>query len=206
VSSQKLSFIRNKAQRNGGAVCFVESLASGSISLQQGYFEENTARRGGALFMDSIANLFVRALDGGDYSQFIRNKAMAGGAIYLRPSSQVKNVVFVSAINLTENEAVGRLEDIYSGPVPYVDHESRDTELQGRKLMASYFEDKDDGSNVLLRTTAEDPCSPGGGGAICLVLSEVPERASVKVEIANSLMTDNRAMTGGTQDTFIQDL
>lgn len=202
VSSQRLSFIRNKAQRNGGAVCFVEALASGSISLHQAHFEENTARRGGALFMDSIASLIVKAYDGRDNSQFVRNKAMAGGAIYLRPSSQVKNLISAAALNLTENEAVTRLEDIYTGPVPYADHDSMGADSQGRKLLESYFEDKDDGSDVLLRTTAEDPCSPGGGGAICLVLSEVPERASVKVELLNSFIENNKAMTGGTHDSW----
>eukprot|EP00210_Caulerpa_lentillifera_P007342 g7018.t1 len=197
VATQRLSFIRNKAQRNGGALCFVESLASGSIGLQQSFFEANTARRGGALFMDSIATLLVRAPDGSGYSQFHKNKALAGGAIYLRPSSQVKNVVFASAMNFTGNEAVARLEDIYNAVVAYSDQGSRHTGVLGRKLHETYFEDKDDGSDVLLRTTAEDPCSPGGGGAICLVLTEVPERASVKVEMANSLMTGNKAMTGG---------
>ena len=63
--------------------------------------------------------------------------------------------------------------------------------------MQNYFQDKADGSEVLLRTTGEDPCSPGGGGAICLVLSEVPERASVKVEIMNSFLGSNSAATGG---------
>ena len=63
VHTQKISFIRNKAERNGGGMCLVESLASGSVTLQQSYFEENIARRGGGLFMDSIASLLVRGPD-----------------------------------------------------------------------------------------------------------------------------------------------
>ena len=60
VHTQKISFIRNKAERNGGGMCLVESLASGSVTLQQSYFAENVARRGGGLFMDSIASLILR--------------------------------------------------------------------------------------------------------------------------------------------------
>ena len=48
-----------------------------------------------------------------------RNTAMAGGAVYLRPSSQVKNIIQASNINCTDNVAVKRLEDIYQEAVPY---------------------------------------------------------------------------------------
>ena len=53
---------------------------------------------------------------------------MAGGAVYLRPSSQVKNVVSAALINCTGNEAVKRLEDIYSAPLNYADIDVAQTE------------------------------------------------------------------------------
>lgn len=143
----------------------------------------------------------------------LRNKAMSGGAVYLRPSSQVKNVVSAAMINCTGNRAVKRLDEIYSEPLNYADIDvirtqaygrsetskiaQRAAGVAGRNLLEDYFQDKSDGSEVLLKTTGEDPCSPGGGGAVCLVLSEVPERASVKVEILNSFISDNYAATGG---------
>lgn len=46
---------------------------------------------------------------------------MAGGAVYLRPSSQVKNVVSASLVNCTGNVAVKRLDDIYRAPLRYAD-------------------------------------------------------------------------------------
>lgn len=215
VATQKLGFIRNKAQRNGGGLCLVESLASGSIGLQQSLFEGNTARRGGGLFADSIASLILRAPVETTHTLFVGNKAMAGGAVYLRPSSQVKNVIAASLLNCTGNEAVRRLEDIYSEPLNYADIDVIQSEgyslgrtllnecvfncFEGRRKLMQ-FQDKADGSDVLLRTTGEDPCSPGGGGAICLVLSEVPERASVKVEIMNSYMLSNVAASGGNTE------
>jgi len=128
VSAQKLAFVRNKAERNGGGMCLVESLASGSVGLQQSLFLENTARRGGGLFMDSIASLVLRAPSFTTFTEFFGNKAMAGGAVYLRPSSQVKNVVSASLINCTGNEAVKRLEDIYSAPLNYADVDVARTE------------------------------------------------------------------------------
>lgn len=53
-------------------MCLVESLASGSVGLQQCLFLENTARRGGGLFMDSIASLILRAPQEGTFTEFIR--------------------------------------------------------------------------------------------------------------------------------------
>lgn len=60
MSTKRLHFYNNKAERNGGGVCMIESLAKGSIDFDLGEFIGNKAERGGAIFMDSVAKLYVR--------------------------------------------------------------------------------------------------------------------------------------------------
>lgn len=53
-------------------------------------------------------------------------------------------------------------------------------------------------SSSLIEADGDDPCLPGGGGAICFGLNAIPERANVEVGISQSSFTRNAAMSGGT--------
>lgn len=55
----------------------------------------------------------------------------------------------------------------------------------------------------VLREKGDDPCLPGGGGAICLVLNQIPERARVNIHVMRASFKANSAHTGGELDASL---
>lgn len=105
MNAQAVSWVDNHAIRNGGAVYLAESLASGRVGLQDVNCSENTAKRGGCIFMSNIASLgILNSQDSGNL--FRGNKAGAGGALYLLPSSQINNNIRIATSEFSENEAL----------------------------------------------------------------------------------------------------
>lgn len=52
-------------------------------------------------------------------------------------------------------------------------------------------------TTTLIDEDGNDPCLPGGGGAICLGLDAIPERANVEVGISHSSFNRNAGLSGG---------
>lgn len=110
MNTQAVSLDDNHAIRNGGAVYLSESLASGHVGLQDLNCRHNTAKRGGCIFMNNIASLGILNSRGG-VNFFEGNKANAGGALYLLPSSQVSNNIMLAACEFIENKALLNYEE-----------------------------------------------------------------------------------------------
>ncbi|GMH36924.1 hypothetical protein BSKO_04797 [Bryopsis sp. KO-2023] len=194
VNSQAVKFVRNRAKRNGGAAYLVESLASGRVAFQDCEYSYNSAVRGGAIFMSSIECLEIRASHGAT-NVFTRNRAAAGGAMYLKPISQVNNDVNVMQANFVGNEALvdyHELEEDFDLPSLEEAGNERRKLLEAEENLIS-----ESLGGPLLEATGDDPCLPGGGGAICLVLTQVPERARVNADVAQVKFDSNSANTGG---------
>lgn len=75
--------------------------------------------------------------------------------------------------------------------------------MSGRRLLQNILRTKNNlsskGEANVLKEKSDDPCFPGGGGAICLVLNQVPDRARVNVHIMSSSFSSNSANTGGRE-------
>jgi len=187
VNTQFFQFLKNRARRNGGAVAAMDSLASGSISLQDSAFISNFAQRGGAIFVDSISS-FRLQVSAGQTMVFEDNAALAGGAIYARLQNQVQNGLTISGALFKGNRAANATGDVgyhlVEVPQNEMSHIPNDTVTNSAK-------------GAILDPTSDEPCSPGGGGAICLALTRAPERGTMNIVIMDTAFTANSASTGG---------
>ncbi|GMH38574.1 hypothetical protein BSKO_06458 [Bryopsis sp. KO-2023] len=212
-----VNFYRNKAMRNGGALGFAESLASTIIKLVVVEIFDNVARRGGAIYVDSISKFELRASTGGllavgdeKIAEEVRqrveltnrpslrgNKAEAGGALYIRSASQIQNIVDVDDVLFLKNQAVrditGELRKIKFSPET-LKHSRSLLDRQGR---FAEINRRQGNRGELINPLDSDPCAPGGGGAICLVLNQVPEQATADIAVTRAHFEKNRAYTGG---------
>ena len=200
VVLQGVRYYRNRAGRNGGGLCLLASLPSGQTTLQTNYFESNAARRGGAVYVDSVSNFELYSVDDGR-NAFVRNRALAGGAIHVRPSSPINNLVRIRQAVFRGNEAVRTIRDAGIDRLDLPDVQIETTAL-GRRLLflRTLMQEKTPEStveDVLLDPESFDACHPGGGGAVCVLATQVPEQAPVEIEISDVTMTRNKAFVGG---------
>ncbi|CAD7700049.1 unnamed protein product [Ostreobium quekettii] len=187
VNTQFFQFLKNRARRNGGAVAAMDSLASGSISLQDSAFIGNFAQRGGAIFVDSISS-FRLQVSAGQTMVFEDNAALAGGAIYARLQNQVQNGLTVSGALFKGNRAANDSGDVGYHLVEFP--QSEKAQIPNDTMTNSV-------QKAILDPTSDEPCSPGGGGAICLALTRAPERGTMNIVIMDTDFTANSASTGG---------
>lgn len=129
--SQAIVMARNHAVRNGGAAYLVESLASGGVVFQDSEIIDNSAARGGGIFMSSIVNLDIRH-SFSSINTFKRNKAGAGGALYLMPSSQIDNNIKISDSVFEDNEALVKYGRLQKDLLPIFDDEMGDETTRGK--------------------------------------------------------------------------
>lgn len=187
MHTQFFQFVKNRARQNGGAVAAMDSLASGSISLQDSAYKGNIARRGGAIFVDSISD-FRLQVSSGQKSLFEDNAALAGGAIYARLQNPVRNQLLLAGALFRHNRAVNVPADV---GYQLVEVPQRDASAQASRTDDEGIEE------VVLDPYADDPCTPGGGGALCVALTRVPERGAMRIFLKSSNFTENSALTGG---------
>lgn len=127
---QAVVLARNHAVRNGGGAYLVESLASGGVIFQDSEIIDNSAARGGGIFMSSIVRLDIRhSFD--NFNTFRGNKAGAGGALYLRPSSEIDNNIKISDSVFEDNKALLKYEHLQSDILPIFDDETNDETTMG---------------------------------------------------------------------------
>eukprot|EP00210_Caulerpa_lentillifera_P005960 g5695.t1 len=202
ASLQSVRFDSNQARRNGGGICLIESLPSGHASIQEGVFQRNVALRGGAIYVDSVAQFTLTSLDENYENKFVQNRALAGGALYIRPTSQVNNLIKIIRSLFTQNYAVATHKEARIDAINIPDVKIEITAL-GRRLMfhrsltKSSNQTPNRSKETLLDPESSDGCNPGGGGAICLLVSQVPERAPIEVLISQSQFVQNHANVGG---------
>ncbi|CAD7704984.1 unnamed protein product [Ostreobium quekettii] len=171
-----VNITNNTAIDHGGGLHFVDSPPGATTLLTQVMIENNTALRGGALSMDSVVVLTIVS------STVKDNRAVEGGGMFLVLKNLQRNTVQVSRTVISDNQALrlsqlqGRLDE----------HNAR--VLGGGRSVAELLD------NIV------EPllyCGEGGGGGMCGVLSQVPERAAAEVDFIDSVFQDNSATNGG---------
>ena len=63
IHINRVFYVQNKAERNGGAVCFINSKAGSDLSLNDIRMHNNSAQKGGAMYVESVST--VRMCGGG---------------------------------------------------------------------------------------------------------------------------------------------
>ena len=96
---------------------------------------------------------------------------------------------------LSGNSAHSNLSSVFPKPLDYPNAADEST----RRFFEAAGKDEDSlSSDVgLLDPTSANPCSPGGGGAICMVLNGIANRAPATIRIFDSNFTSNAATVGG---------
>ncbi|CAD7699333.1 unnamed protein product [Ostreobium quekettii] len=186
VTLQAAQIVRNEAQGNGGGVAAVQSLASGIVSFLNANFISNLAKFGGAVHVDSVAKFRINGATNA-FSNLTKNSALAGGAVYAQLRHPVANNLEISRTQFEHNTVVGTLEAV---GFELVSFPRRNPGVSKPAQSASELMDSID-------TAADNPCTPGGGGAICLALTRIAERVTIVVDIKESRFADNSASTGG---------
>ena len=95
----------------------------------------------------------------------------------------------------TGNKAHSNLSAVFPEKLNYPNASDRSTRL----FFEAAVKDKDSTSSDagLLDPTSANPCHPGGGGAICMVLNDIANGAPTTIEIYRSNFTRNIANVGG---------
>lgn len=206
VKFESTEFIQNEAQRHGGAICIADSKAGGEFTLQDTQLRDNKAQQGGALFLENLENVRIErghtdessniiftlssSASGGNNS-FINNSATTGGAIYYRASHPVRNRFLASYSTFSFNQA----SSSFTRRVIFTNSNEGAGPLGRRLMQTSSNEAPLD--QALLDPSGIDPCHPGGGGAVCLVLSGLGSRLPVSIELTESRFENNSAAVGG---------
>lgn len=92
VQAAPVVFSENIALENGGAVACKQSLVNAESEFQDIVFKDNSALKGGAVYLESAAQFKVQesalVMDLGEFETerniFRGNKAQAGGAVYIK--------------------------------------------------------------------------------------------------------------------------
>ena len=67
-------FERNLAERNGGAVCYIDSKASGSLNMQDARMSRNRAETGGALYLENLSEFSLVPGNRDTNREFLRER------------------------------------------------------------------------------------------------------------------------------------
>eukprot|EP00210_Caulerpa_lentillifera_P007341 g7017.t1 len=198
-------FDQNQAQHHGGAICFVDSKAGGSFQLQGSILRNNSAEEGGALFLENIelvrllidrnqrgTTILSGARNTVQVNEFISNAAVAGGAIYYRAVNSISNSFIATRCQFVNNQAHSRLPGVRN-----ISTRSEDMSTGFRKRLLQQTNTATLSDQSLLDPIGSTPCHPGGGGAICFVLSGISNRIPVSIQVVNSYFQNNSASVGG---------
>eukprot|EP00210_Caulerpa_lentillifera_P006197 g5921.t1 len=202
-------FSWNRAQHRGGAVCLLQSADEGEVKFSDFRMRNNSAKKGGAIFLENIERVRFtvgvtnRSSDrpaGANKvvyrNKFLGNQAVAGGAIFYRPTNSDRNIFSAKRCLFLNNNVQLNLSKLYDEEHKY----SRSTRnatsgIEKQKLLKARTEDLTDQS--FLDPMGIEPCYPGGGGAVCFVLNEVSQELPVHIELAESWFAENSALVGG---------
>lgn len=114
--------------------------------------------------------------------------------MYYRASNLVRNNVLISKGVFEDNVALPTLAEVHDQPLNFPGAEAN--RLASPVTEAGEVNGMENDEH-LLNPRSIDPCQPGGGGAVCLVLSGTASRAPVDVDILRSNFTRNSAVFGG---------
>lgn len=168
---------RNVAGRSGGAVYILETSVDSLVDVRINSFEENIAAKGGAFFAQSVTRLQMN-----DNCNFTNNKAVSGGAMYLSIINSFLNEIELNDITFENNLVQISYEDL-----------TFPDEVQDYLTLTAPIED----TSILLSKYSEDPCYPGGGGALCLATNDAPDAAILHVTLSDLIFRDNFGYVGG---------
>ena len=122
---------------------------------------------------------------------------MAGGAIYYRASNLVRNRFHFSRVEFVKNRVHSTLSLVHEKPLNYPGVDGSEGSFLQTDRAESEANEADAADYILLDTRSDQPCHPGGGGAVCAVLSGMADRTPVEFEVSHSNFTRNRAVVGG---------
>ena len=168
----------------------INSVAGGDIRIQDGKYSENSARLGGALYVDGIVGLDVR----GNIS-FENNTAFCGGAMYAVIRNLENTRIQILQARFLNNLAD---EELVSG-----DDEGLQN-LKHKKMNGpsgryqSWDRDRTQDASLQKQRKYTVACGPGGGGALCLGLAVIPEHAAAEISLTETEFINNTAKNGGT--------
>ncbi|GMH38052.1 hypothetical protein BSKO_05936 [Bryopsis sp. KO-2023] len=217
-------FINNVATRNGGGLALLDGI--GEVTLANYLFENNTALQGGGVYLDSIGKVTlqtpVQFMEINQPSVFKKNTAVAGGALFVLARSLRQNVLSVEDTDFVGNEAVelddflaetkSTSEDLLSGSLRKLKqadvaadqkNPKKKTTKQGKNTQNNVDVGTEtlrgpyDRAGVQPDGSLSNSCGIAGGGAICLVLNEVPPAAIVNVIFFRVNLRKNKAGVGG---------
>ena len=166
-------FERNFASVGGGAASLVGSIVRGRIGFADTQFIGNRAMRGGAIFADSVSELDFRRIN-----IFHNNRALSGGAILVISQNRMDNQVVMYNATFTSNKAGKAL-------CKPENNLKEDFNVEDCQEISREFDH------------AGPSCGAGGGGALCLLLDQLPDRSKVVVQIREVLFSSNSAVVGG---------
>lgn len=169
----------NAAAGPGGAIYIVETSISGLFELLNVTFDSNVALKGGAVYIQSVTNVQIEG-----NSKFIYNSALSGGAIYISVMHSYKDIIKIVDTTFESNKVKMSIDNLIfpDGVSEYLD-----------MLVLPITENTD----ALLNKYGEDPCFPGGGGALCLHIYDTRDGEVLNVELSDLTFLDNSGYVGG---------
>lgn len=174
---------KNAAGTMGGAIYILENEVQSIVELRNVTFDANMAVKGGAIYGQSVKDLEIN-----ENCRFMGNKAVSGGAIYLLVIDTYKDIIRVNS-SLFENNVVKTSYQDLTFP------ESVQNYLKLNILTLKEAEFKK--SPILLSEYSDDPCYPGGGGAICLHTIDTPDTGIIHIHFSNLIFQNNFGYVGG---------
>lgn len=178
VDIQHPLLVGNNARRLGGAVYVLECIHNFRIQHVTAF--NNQALVGGAFAAES-AELFSVVTDGNLRGHVTNNTAVMGGAVFYSADRQRTNTVFLRGQIFTGNHAVS----LSSLNEFLLETERRVLRLERSDPLPNIGDER------------LDACGEGGGGAVCIGLTNAPIRSSFDVILEVSQFRANQAEVGG---------
>lgn len=174
---------KNAAGGFGGAIYILETSYNGILELMNVTFSDNVALKGGAMYSQSGTHIKIN-----QNCKFSDNKAVSGGAIHISVINSYKDIITLDFISFMNNSVKTTYKDL-TFPNEVQDY------LNNNVLIISETETQD--SNILLSKFSDDPCYPGGGGAVCLQIYDTQDAAKLDVQLSNLTFINNSGYVGG---------
>ena len=169
---QDVIFERNVANLSGGGASLVGSIVRGRVGFLDTRFVGNIAMRGGGIFADSVSELDFRRTN-----VFHNNTALSGGGMLVISQNRMDNQIVMYNATFASNTAGETL--CYLNDV-------------------SFKKNAEDCEKIFEKFNHVGPsCSVGGGGAVCLLLDQLPDRSKAVVQIRDVHFSDNSGVVGG---------
>eukprot|EP00803_Ostreobium_quekettii_P005453 evm.model.scf_1373.1 EVM.evm.TU.scf_1373.1 scf_1373:236-3684(-) len=206
-----VAFANNHALESGGAVALVEGTITTQMTIENPIVLNNSATRGGGIFVDSIGKFSIRpsSLCPGSVNT---NVAMYGGGLMIRAQSRTKNDIALNGISFIGNAAVPDLKnpklvrraqvDYYQSVAGADNYEALQGVIANRTAKLKVLQSQ--GKISLVDITIENGASGGtdmpnrgGGGGALLELGQGTTQSGVSARLQDVQFEKNFGKLGG---------